>query len=194
MSIVREFICSPCERAEVRGFIEQHHYSHNINGCSADYCFKLTHNAVMIGAAFFGRLAMAGQWKPYGASIEDVIELRRLVCVDDTPKNTESFFIGHMLRWLKANTKIKVVLSYAGSEHGHSGIIYRASNFAYRGLTAGADVIVWGEKRYHDKALRTKYKGKLKPFFVRLNAALLLGEAHRAKTSGKHVFTYKLRG
>jgi len=41
---------------------------------------------------FFGRMAMANQWKRFAKIPGDVIELRRLACVDDTPKNTESFF------------------------------------------------------------------------------------------------------
>ena len=43
------------------------------------------------------------------------MELRRLVCIDDTPKNTESYFIGKTLRWLKHNTDVEVVVSFVRS-------------------------------------------------------------------------------
>ena len=85
-------------RSDVRGFIEANHYSGNINGCIADYCYALYDNDKMIGAMFYGRMAMANQWKRFSDSEINVIELRRLCCVDDTPKNTESYFIGKSLR------------------------------------------------------------------------------------------------
>ena len=136
---------------------------------------------------------MANQWKRFGEREADVIELRRLCCVDDTPRNTESYFIGKMLRWLQKNTEIKTVVSYADAEYGHQGTIYKASNFKYLGFQKGAKVIMWGDKRYHDKAIRTKYNGVLKPFAVRLKQALIDGLAHYKDTAGKHAYIYKLR-
>ena len=159
----------------------------------ADYCFGLYDGKALIGSMVFGRPAMANQWKKYGDKAEDVIELRRLACIDDTPKNTESFFIGHALRHLKKNTTIKAVISYADSNYGHSGIIYKASNFKYLGLTSKGKVIIYGTKKYHDKAIRTKYKGELKPFAVRLKAALETGEAYYEEQKEKHIYLFKLR-
>lgn len=146
----------------------------------------------MIGALFYGRMAMANQWRRFGESADEVIELRRLCCIDETPKNTESYFIGWTLRWLKKNTEYKVVVSYADAEHGHSGTIYRASNFTFEGKRSGARVIVFNGKRYHDKAIRTKYKGELKPFAKRLVAALENGQATYADTAGKFCYVYRL--
>lgn len=190
---VKDFEVHLCERSEITKFIEEHHYSHNINGCIADYCFKLVYNNEIIGAMFYGRMAMANQWKRFGTEPEDVIELRRLVCIDDTPRNTESYFIGNTLRYLKKNTKIKTVVSYADQEYGHSGIIYRASNFEYKGFKKGAKVIVYNGRQYHDKSIRTKYKGQLKPFAVELKNALEQGNAYYKETAGKHTYVYELR-
>lgn len=183
---------SICARKDIRDFIETNHYSKSINGCIADYCFRLVYEENTIGAAFFGRMAMAGQWKKYGSVESDVIELRRLCCVDDTPKNTESFFIGAMLRWLKKHTEHKVVVSYADAEHGHTGTIYRAANFKYLGRSPGAKVIVYQGKTYHDKTIRTKYKGELKPFAQKIKNALISGEATYKNTAGKHTYVYSL--
>lgn len=187
------FTVSLCERKDIAQFIETHHYSRSINGCSTDYCFKLEAQEQLVGAMFFGRMAMRNQWKKYGEQEADVIELRRLCCIDDTPKNAESFFIARALRHLRKHTAIKTVVSYADAEHGHTGVIYRAANFEHRGLATGAKVIVLGERRYHDKAIRTRYKGELKPFAKRLVAALASGEAHYANTAGKHCYVYRLK-
>lgn len=190
---VKDFVVELCERSEITEFIETNHYSHNINGCITDYCFKLTYEGNIIGAMFYGRMAMANQWKRFSDSEDGVTELRRLVCIDDTPKNTESYFIGATLRYLKKNTNVKVVVSYADQEYGHFGTIYRASNFEYHGFKKGAKVIMHNGKQYHDKAIRTKYKGELKPFAKRLVDALASGEAYYKETVGKHTYVYNLR-
>jgi hypothetical protein len=189
---ISDMLVEVCSRRDVQAFIEINHYSRSINGCISDYCFRLMHKGEIIGAAFFGRMAMAGQWKKYGAVETDVIELRRLCCVDATPKNTESFFIGAMLRWLKKNTLHKAVVSYADAEHGHIGTIYKASNFKYLGCAAGAKVILYNQKTYHDKTIRTKYNGKLKPFAQKIKDALESGEAVYKTTAGKHIYVYSL--
>ena len=188
---VKEFKIERCERKDIVKFIEENHYSKSINGCMTDYCFKLTNGVDIIGAAFFGRMAMANQWKRFAEKESDCTELRRLCCIDATPKNTESYFIGAMLRWLKKNTDLKIIVSYADMEHGHNGIIYQASNFECLGKKPGAKVIVWNDKQYHDKAIRTKYKGELKPFAKRLKEALENGEAVYKKTAGKITYVYK---
>jgi hypothetical protein len=189
---VTSFVCEPCSRGEISEFIEANHYSKSINGCISDYCFKLMDENKIIGAAFFGRMAMANQWKPYADAEHKVTELRRLCCVDETPKNTESFFIGKMLRWLKANTELEVVVSYSDLEYGHEGVIYKASNFKFAGFKKGAKVIWYQGRKYHDKTIRTKYKGELKPFAKRIKDALECGDAYYATTKGKNAYVYKL--
>lgn len=181
------------DRKTVRDFIEKWHYSTSINGCIADYCYALFKPCgEMAGAMFFGRMAMANQWRRFSDSEKGVIELRRLCCIDDTPKNTESYFIGRALRLLKKDWGKGVVVSYADKEHGHSGTIYKASNFKMIGEIKGAKVIMWGDKRYHDKTIRTKYKGELKPFAKRVKEALECGDAFYKKTAGKYTYTYAL--
>ena len=181
------------ERAAVRDFIEEWHYSKSINGCISDYCYALySPDGAMKGAMFYGRLAMANQWKRFSDDEENVIELRRLCCIDDTPKNAESYFIGATLRLMKNDWGLGTVVSYADKEYGHSGIIYKASNFKMVGEIKGAKVIVCGDRQYHDKAIRTKYKGELKPFAKRLKAALSTGAAYYKKTKGKLTYVYEL--
>lgn len=191
-SVVKDFTVVRCERSEIKDFIEKWHYSKSINGLMSDYCFKLMDGDELIGAMIYGRFAMANVWKKYGENSEDVIELRRLCCIDDTPKNTESYFIGNTLRWLKKNTKIKTVISYADPEYGHEGVIYRASNFRNIGKTSAGKVIIYNGKKYHDKSIRTKYKGKLKPFAIELIGALESGDAFYKRTEGKYIYEYKI--
>ena len=193
MTKVKNFTVKICDRKEIKSFIETWHYSKSINGLKSNYCFKLMDKETIIGAMIYGQIGMANVWKKYATNEHDLIELRRLCCIDNTPKNTESYFIGFTLRWLKKNTDIKKVISYADSNYNHSGVIYRASNFNYLGMTLGGRVIVYNNKQYHDKTIRTKYNGKLKPFAAKIKSALENNLAQYIKTKGKHIYVYDLQ-
>ena len=191
---VREYKVILCDRKQIVAFVEHWHYSKNVNGLTTDYCFKLLDaDGNMIGAMIYGKIAMANVWKKYVKNESELIELKRLCCIDNTLKNTESYFIGHTLRWLKKNTKIKTVISYADTTYSHEGTIYKASNFVHCGMTAKGKVIMHEGKRYHDKTIRTKYKGNLKPFAIKIKEALKNGNAKYVDTLGKHIYLYGLR-
>lgn len=190
---LRDWTVQRVSRQDVSSFIESNHYSGNINGCISDFCYALYDTlGEMKGALFYGRMAMANQWKRFSDNPDNVIELRRLCCVDDTPKNTESYFIGKSLKLLESDWMKGIVVSYADKEYGHNGTIYKASNFTMVGEVAGAKVIIYNGKQYHDKAIRTKYKGQLKPFAKRIKDALDSGDAYYKKTAGKYTYIYQL--
>ncbi len=113
--------------------------------------------------------------------------------INNTPKNTESFFIGFSLRWLRNNTEIKTVISYADTTYSHEGTIYKASNFKHNGMTSSGRVIMYNNKRYHDKTIRTKYKGTIKPFAIKIKSAIEDGSARYVDTKGKHIYIYQLK-
>jgi hypothetical protein len=190
---VKDFKVKTIDRKLAKPFVEKWHYSKNINGLKIDYCFGLYHNEDLIGVSIFGKPAMnnqASKWNPSDPS--KLVELRRLCCIDETPKNTESYFIGKCLKWLKKNTNIEVVISYADMTYGHEGVIYKASNFKHVGISPGGRVIMYEGKRYHDKTIRTKYNGKLKPFAKKIKEALESGEAYYSKTEYKNIYLYHL--
>lgn len=191
---VKDFNVSICDRRTISAFVTHWHYSQNINGLTIDYCFKLTDKfGKLIGAMIYGKISMANVWKKYAESENDLIELKRLCCIDNTPKNTESYFIGYTLRWLKKNTTVKKVISYADSSFGHTGIIYKASNFEYLGTTQPGKVIIYKGERYHDKIVRTKFNGELKPFAKKMAALIESGEATYQDSLPKHIFVYSLK-
>lgn len=188
----KEYHFSRCDIKHVRDFIEEHHYSKNVNGLDIRYCFCLTYNNSLVGAMIYGRMAMRNAYLKYAPVEEDVIELRRLCCIDDTPKNTESFFIAKSIQYLTKRTTLKKIVSYADPTFGHEGTIYKASNFQFEGKTAKGKVIMYQGKRYHDKAIRTKYNGELKPFALELKNALEEGQAFYVDTEPKNIYVYDL--
>ena len=63
----------------------------------------------------------------------DVLELKRLWIEDGYGSNIESWFISQSFKWLKENTDIKALISYADPKEGHAGTIYQATNWIYQG-------------------------------------------------------------
>ena len=81
-----------------------------------------------------------------------------MCCIDDTPTNTESFFIGKTLRWLKQNTDAEAIISYSDLHQGHEGTIYKASNFIHLGESPASRVLMVDGKKYHARSLNQKEK------------------------------------
>ena len=182
-----------CERSYIKDFIEKWHYSKSINGLHGSHYFVLLDNDKIIGAMIYGKLGMASVWTKYGKKENDVIELNRLCCIDDTKKNTESYFIAKTIKWLKKHTNIKVIISYADPEYGHNGGIYKATHFTQIGKTSKGRVIMFNGKKYHDKTIRTKYKGELKPYAEKIKQALEDGKAFYKETKPKYIYIYEIK-
>jgi hypothetical protein len=118
-------------RREAIALVVAHHYMHRKPPVS--FCFGLIDDfGNTKGCITFGTPAshhmLIGACK---AAPENVIELNRLWCHDDMPRNTESWFVSRALALLPP----KIVLSYADTAAGHMGYIYRAANFYYAGWT-----------------------------------------------------------
>ena len=97
---------------DIRDFIETHHYSKSVNGVKVSFCFKISENGIIVGAALFGQLSTTA-WKRFGEKETDILELSRLVTLDICPRNTESWFISKCLKHIKKNTAVLKVVSYA---------------------------------------------------------------------------------
>ena len=156
---VTDFTVEYTNRKAVKGFIEKHHYSQSINGIQSYHHFGLYTDGhfglpKMIGAMLYGIPSMPATAKKYNPiNPSRCMELRRLCCIDDTPTNTESYFIAKTLNWLKHNTDTEVVVSFADQHHNHSGTIYKASNFEYLGETGKARVLMVDGEEYHSRSL-----------------------------------------
>lgn len=70
---------------------------------------------------------------------KNVLSLSRLVCTPDAPRNSVSFMLSRSIKLLPA--RYHTLATYADTWQGHTGGIYKASNWTYRGLTT--DKPVW---------------------------------------------------
>jgi hypothetical protein len=133
-------------------------------------------------------------WKKFSDKERKVLELRRLVLLDCAGKNSESRVIGKCLRTIKRiDQNIELVVSYSDPYYNHSGIVYKASNFSYVGISSKDYGYLDPEtgKVYHSRALRTKYKGDYKPFVKKLREKLHKGNLKRIELPPKHCFIYR---
>lgn len=120
-------------------FIREHHYSRSCH--NGPMTWGLFSGEDLIGVCAFATPASeAVRASLFGPESKDcVTELHRLVVLDGTPTNTESWFIAKALKGLKEERpRIKGVISFADATEGHVGTIYQAVNALFCGTTARA--------------------------------------------------------
>lgn len=139
----------PCKDA--KEYIRLNHYSHGChNGMSPTY--GLFDGNKLIGVLGFATPCSENvRASIFGKQYKDnVIELHRLHIKDCTPKNTESWFISRCLKLLKQKRPEKqCVVSFADSTINHTGIIYRATNAMFYGMSAKATFYIDKDNRLH---------------------------------------------
>tara|TARA_R110000822_G_scaffold1299_6_gene5906 strand:+ start:6115 stop:6801 length:687 start_codon:yes stop_codon:yes gene_type:complete len=133
MSKMLDYEILPMDKKLARDIIIKNHYTHKWSSCR--YALGLFLDDRVYGVAIYGFPVGRQVVKSITPSLEntEVLELTRLWLKDEAPKNSESFFIGKTFKWLKKNTDIKVLISYADPMADHVGIIYQATNWLYQG-------------------------------------------------------------
>ena len=193
---VTEFTVEEILRQSVVKFIEKHHYSHNVNGVQSLYHYGLFTEGnfglpKMIGAMMYAHPSMPATAAKYNPINPDkCLELRRLVCIDDTPKNTESYFIGQTFKLLRKTTDMEVIVSFADQHHGHTGVIYKATNFDYLGETGKGRILMVDGKEMHSRSLNQLDR----PYGRELNRRYKAGDKNIfwKNTKPKHIYVYYL--
>ena len=140
-------------------FIHKHHYSGGSHNRPSP-CFGLFRpDPMMWESQLIGCMMLATPISErvraslFGEEHKDrVKELHRLAIIDDTPKNTESWFISRCLKMLRSvRPDLWGLISFADTTEGHEGTIYHASNALYCGTTGK-------ETFYLDQTGRLRHK------------------------------------
>jgi len=106
-----------------------------------------------------------GVWNKYGFS-DKILLLSRGVCLWWTPKNTASYFISRGNKWIKNNTKYRIITATVDPTAGEIGTIYQSLNWYYVGLMSGnyssgkelkRMTIIINSKEYSSRYIRKKY-------------------------------------
>jgi hypothetical protein len=93
---------------------------------------------------------------------EGLYELSRLCVHPDIQReeyNITSWFVSRCIKKFRKDTEVKAILSYADSSH-HSGIIYRATNFKYYGMSETKKDFYYEDGTKHSRGPMRGIKGE----------------------------------
>jgi hypothetical protein len=110
------------------------------------------------GVIVFGRGANAQIGKAFNLDQTEVCELTRVALTNHvTPVSKCLAIATRMIK--QKNPKLRILVSYADSQHGHHGGIYQAANWIYLGETFATYIEVFG-KTYHGRPFANKWPNK----------------------------------
>jgi hypothetical protein len=142
----------------VRQICKEKHYLHRVPNIVASY--GLYREELLMGVITFGMPPSPYLMKICGEEYKsNVLELNRLWCFDESPRNSESFLISQGIKLLKKDKPdIKILVSFSDTRQGHLGYIYQATNWYFTGwsIPGGGSIVIDG-KEYHPKNLNNKY-------------------------------------
>lgn len=95
---------------------------------------------------------------------EGIYELSRLCIHPDIQKeeyNITSWFVSRCIRRFRKDARVRCILSYADANH-HSGVIYRACNFTYYGLTDPKKDFYYADGTKHSRGPTKGLEGEWK--------------------------------
>jgi hypothetical protein len=119
-----------------------------------------------------------------GEGWRGVLCLSRLVILPGEPTNAASLLLGAAMRLVAADPRWHTLLTYADTRQGHTGAIYRATNWEYVGLRPGGSAWV-------DTA--TGRQVAIKATRSRTNKEMLDLGYLPLPPSAKHKFIFRLR-
>jgi len=144
------------DRKDCAVYITEIHYAKRWPSIS--YAFGLFRDEDLCGIVTYGTPPSAPLRKGIAGEeySKNVIELNRLCLKDNLPCEA-SRLVGASLKMLP---KPKIVISFADTSQGHEGIVYKATNFGYYGLSAKrTDWKVKGKEHLHGQTIADEFRG-----------------------------------
>jgi len=127
---------------EARSFVEQYHYGKGAANTrvACHGLFYKGDNATLHGVAWWmpPPLGAAKYVSPHHAG---VLSLSRFCLIEGRPDNAGSYLIGKSIKMLD-NKRYHTLLTFADTALNHKGILYKASNWTYAGLTTKQPLFV----------------------------------------------------
>lgn len=190
---IKEMIIKEVDAKFARPFISTFHYSKTLPD-SSKYIYAGFLNDKLCGIIVYGMGCGKNQYTSLFPDIKNgqYIELTRLWCADDMPKNTESKLISGSLKLLPK--EIKFVLSFSDESRGHVGIIYQATNWYYLGINNGGKMLITKDGIEKHPRLIGIYKKRHPELKNKTNNYIMKLCGYEYKNGGKkHRYIY-LRG
>jgi len=169
-----------CKFADIREIFENFHYKKSHMGGGISVCFAMFIDDKLVGGSVLGKPRHEKKYK-------NCIDIRRMACLDDAPFNSESWFLGQIIQWVKFNTNYENVLSYSDATVGHVGTIYKAANFKNIGTTTPTKFVEWNGKVYHPRSITID-----RAYSYKMRDALKTGEAVLKTGLSKTIWLYSI--
>lgn len=170
-----------CDFKHIRHIFEEFHYKKGNMGGGISICFAMFINGKMMGGSVLGKPRHEKKYKK-------CIDIRRMACLDESPFNSESWFLGKIIKWISCNTDYENVLSYSDMTVGHKGTIYKASNFKEIGMTTPSKYVEWEGRTYHPRSLSID-----RDYSYRLREAVKQGQAQVKTGLPKKIWMYEIK-
>ena len=128
-----KLLIAPCDAKAARHAVMHWHYSKKMPiGRLLKY--GIWEDGQFIGAMLFGRGASSSYGHAFGLEHNEVCELVRVAMTNHTTPVTRCIAIA-VKQIKKTQPGLRLILSYADPDAGHTGTIYRAGAWVYLGLT-----------------------------------------------------------
>ena len=169
-----------CDFSDIRHIFAAYHYKGSRIGGGITQCLAMVYENRVAGGMVLGPPRHSDKYP-------QSIDIRRMACLDDMPRNSESWFLAKGIKWIKRNTEARGVLSYSDLTEGHVGTIYKAANFDMMGTTSPTKWVEWNGEKYHPRSLTID-----RAYSYELRKAVQTGEAVIHTGKPKRVWFYPL--
>lgn len=121
--------------ATARDFIEEYEWLGNVG--SSQRCYGLFHQAELLAVCCFTRVMSPGGFRRLLPLVAGgmIYQLCRGATAPFAPAWASSRLIARALRLLRRETGAELVVAYADPRAGELGVVYRAANALYLGMT-----------------------------------------------------------
>ncbi len=162
-----DFSIRKTSKEEIKEILYTFHYlKDESKDFKSGYNYGLYKEENCIGACIFTKIPVpeiaVGAFGLKRNEQEGLYELSRLCIhpeVQSLEHNITSWFVSRCIKSFRKETNVRAILSYADSSR-HSGIIYRACNFKYYGLTAPKKDFYYEDGTKHSRGSVKGVKGE----------------------------------
>ena len=125
--------------ADARAFMAANHYAQGAGNTSvyAHGLYKKGQLELLGAAVWLPPMRPAAQWvsRELGVNSDGVLCLSRLAIHERVPTNGASFLMGRAIRQIKKDGNWSALVTWADDRLGHTGAIYKATNWTPAGTT-----------------------------------------------------------
>ena len=158
----KDYEVRPTSLRIAQEFVANYHYSQGGSN-TAVYIHGLFHKQkpfVCLGIAWWIPPIKGAASRICPEDWQKVLSLSRLVVVPGVPKNAAGFLIAQSIKHIAKEGKFSKLLTYADTWQGHTGCIYKATNWRNEGLTEPTECWVTDDGRMVSRKAGPKTRTK----------------------------------